>query len=190
MARQTMRLAGLGCLVGLMLWAVRAPGAPPGESEAQAHLKRLVVALLICAGDFDGKFPAGDGLAVFGMLLKDKYLASSAAFVHPASKRQQPAAALPLTGASCSYLYLGEGMKDGTSWDRFTPVVLEQPWLTAGGVHVAFVDGHVELLAGEFESASAIVEAVIARGKLPEALCATLRQKAQSLDARRVDLAY
>jgi prepilin-type processing-associated H-X9-DG protein len=161
------------------------------EVNSAGNMKQLGLALLMYSGDHDGEFPAADGVDGLRVLVKDNYLQAGKVFIHPESAiHQEPTSAETLTEDTCSYLYVGGGLKDDNAQATSMPLIVEKPGITDDGISVLYVDGHVERVAGRFTSMSELAAKLLAKGGLNDANQAWVAAKAQALDARRQQYGY
>lgn len=131
----------IGILAGLLLPALSKAHGKAKEISCMNNEKQIGMALIMYAGDFDGKFPPYDGAKGLDLLRQKDYLIDPKVFVCPNSNTIPASFNKPITEDSCDYIYVG-GLNEESG--NNTPMLLEKPNNHNKYGNILFVDGHVK----------------------------------------------
>ncbi len=156
------------------------------QKTSLTNLKMIGLAVAVYQDSNDGALPGVSGAA--GLSVVGEGIHQPRTFVAPFDEEATPSTP-PLTEQNTSYAFLAGGENwpmDGKVLRRASsiPVALEKPWLRSDGkVGVLFLDGHVALIAGDFDDCEAVVRHLEDDGAAAAAVWETLRANARAVDA-------
>ncbi len=101
-------------------------------------IRKIGLALLMYAGEYDGFFPND-----LGILLDHGYLGQGKSFVSPNFSTKIPNNGDEINQGKCDYIYLGSGLKDDNDNPTDVPLAFTKPGIIdKGWINVLFIDGH------------------------------------------------
>ncbi len=136
-AVQIVKLASYGAGVGLPR-VIKGAGKAK-QVKCKNNLKQIGLGLLMYAGDNKGAFPKD-----LGMLYEKDYLKNGIVYVCPATKDTVPRSAADVRAGKCSYVYVGNGVRDDAPNGMKTVIAYDKPSNHGTSINFLFVDGHVE----------------------------------------------
>ena len=151
------------------------------QVACMSNLKQLDLALIMYANDNQDVFPAEDGAA--GLREVAEYLPAPAVCVCPESDQSPPPDLESVSEDSLSYVYFGGFRMSSIGSPATLPLLFDKPGNHGNGVNVAFADGHVEWLQGEFWSCADVIDRLSEMHEYPDELLELLQEKAEAADS-------
>ena len=152
--------------------------------NSAGNLKQMGLALLGYSGDYGGFYPMLDGAAGLNKLIETNDLPNSRVYINPRDARRVKAfdqKAKWLTEKTCSYAYVGSGLRDDNMDSTTVPLAWEKPtgdtWC-----NVLFLDCHVDGVGGRFNTNVDIVKALKKKLKFDDKEYRFFLKKAQKMD--------
>jgi hypothetical protein len=132
------------------------------RSNSSGNLKQMGLALLGYSGDYGGYFPTAEGVAGFNRIILTNDLPNGKVYINPRDVRRVASfdpKSKWLKNKTCSYAYVGSGLRDDNADSTTVPVIWEKPtgdtWCS-----VLFIDGHVSGVGGKFNTNVDVVKAL------------------------------